>query len=118
MTTEIEHPALDLQQRNARLVALVDSLAGQGNSQPITPQVLSTLSTELKGTRALLQNPAGGRYSSRDEQLACRRTLERLQSLLREMYARLLAEQARLDRDRAHFEAAARWHQSSRLFTP
>jgi len=108
--------AESLQETNARLGSLLDSLIPDG-AQPraATPQQMAGLLSELMRAGQWLQGLPPQRDPGVEVELArYRRNVERLRALLPSIHSTLLRDRARLEQERARVESAAAWARRSR----
>jgi hypothetical protein len=108
--------AESLQETNARLASLLDSLIPDG-AQPraATPQQMAGLLSELMRAGQWLQGLPPQRDPGVEVELArYRRNVERLRALLPSIHSTLLRDRARLEQERARVESAAAWARRSR----
>jgi hypothetical protein len=82
-------------------------------------QLLSELLTVISQAETCMRGQAPSRADlDRDKEIArYRKNLERLQTVLPAVQARLLTERVRLEAERSHLEAATRWSRSAKAVT-
>jgi hypothetical protein len=105
-----------LQLVNQKLQARLDRMQpGSGHAPDVTPEELADLLSDLALAAGWLRDGvAPGDVELRKEVLTYRHHLQRLQSLLPSLRARLLTERARLEAERSHLHAAAAWSKASK----
>ena len=106
-----------LRETNSRLQSYFDILSPQEASvqRPASPQVIAALLSELRRTGERLRILPTHRDAQLEEVLADYRSkVERLREMLPSIHAVLLAERARLERERARLGSAAEWIRRSR----
>jgi len=112
--------AQSLSETNARLRFWLDSLArnpapGEGWARVATPQQMAGLLSELmRAGQWLRALPSQDDPALAGELGEYRRNVERLRALMPSIHDTLLAERARLERERASVAAAAEWAHCSR----
>jgi hypothetical protein len=120
MTTTALAPDLaqDLRETNSRMRFWLDSLLRQqagAKPSPATPQQMAGLLSELmRAGQRLRALPAQKEPELQYELNLYRKNVERLHAVLPAIQSTLLAERARLEKERVRVESAAEWVRGSR----
>jgi len=107
-----------LRESNRRLSCYLENILAAPGQLLITPDQMGVLLSELLRVGSDLRShplPTAGSDPAWDTELAAYRgNVERLRDLLPSIHDQLLAERARIEKQRARIRAAAEWARASR----
>jgi hypothetical protein len=107
-----------LRDTNRRLKFCLDGIAVKHEAEVVTPEQMGTLLSDLLAAGASLRAqplPEAGYDRELENELAeYRRQVERLRDLLPSIHRTLLAERARIERQRSRLQSASEWARTSR----
>ncbi len=107
-----------LRDTNRRLKFCLDNIAAKREAEVVTPEQMGTLLSDLIAAGASLRAralPAASHDQELEGELAeYRHQVERLRDLLPSIHRALLAERARIERQRSRLQSVSEWARTSR----